>query len=69
MFVVWTTVALVAVVLWVLGIVATMRVARERGRSTGVWGALAFFLPSAALPILVLLPGTNPERDLDSPAY
>lgn len=67
MFILWTTLGLVAVVLWLLGIVATMKAARERGRSTGLWGTLAFFFPSVALPIVVLMESNAPERDLDAP--
>ncbi|MDR1998839.1 MAG: hypothetical protein LBQ06_02705 [Frankiaceae bacterium] len=69
MFVFWTTLGLLAAVLWILGIIATMKVARWRGRSTGLWGTLAFFFPSIALPILVLIHSVNPERDFDAPAY
>lgn len=69
MFVIYTTGVLVALVLWILGIVATMKVARERGRSTGLWGTLAFFFPSVALPVVVLIASAAPERDLDTLAY
>jgi predicted PurR-regulated permease PerM len=51
--------AAVSFVIWIGIIVWTVSIARRKGRSAGVWGALAFFFSVIPLIIVALLPRTH----------
>ena len=51
--------AAIGLVIWIGIIVWTVSIARRKGRSAGVWGALAFFFSVIPLIIVALLPRTH----------
>jgi hypothetical protein len=52
MFFLW----IIAVVLWLVFLVITARIAASKGHSPVLWGLLAVFFPIIAFVIVLLLP-------------
>ena len=49
----------IGLAIWIGIIVWTVSIARKKGRSTGLWGVLAFFFSWIALLIVAILPSKS----------